>query len=125
MVLLKLSSDCNEIQDAMCEGDLFHKELVPMIMKNHHDNSDIIAVTVALIRRLTSRFKIQIAELYLFTLVTIVQLRYRDESMANIFLLKEAIAAIGVLASDKDNREALKLCESVIPSILLAARAHL
>jgi hypothetical protein len=66
-------------------------------------------MTIATLRRLAGFLRDQIAELYLFTLVTIVQ-KFQStdnskEGRADIqFLLKETIATIGVLGSDAEHR---------------------
>lgn len=74
MALMRMSDGCVEVQEELSKGmPKFHEEVVVSIMKDHADNMGLVGLTIGTIRRLAQYDKNQIAELYLYTLVTIVE----------------------------------------------------
>ena len=77
LALWRLTTDCKEISDTIIATPMFHEQVVATVMSDHAFNSNLVSMTVAIIRRLAGHSiaaRGSVAELYLFTLATIVEM---------------------------------------------------
>lgn len=64
------------------------------------------------------------AEMYMFTIITIIEANAEPQDNARSFLLKEAIGTLGIMASDPDHRLALTSSD-ILLIVLKIGRQHL